>query len=237
MFLVHSWFITQGCCKGGYSVDPFVAEKWFAVKLWHFIFFLCLLIHSVPPTFSYDLGFQFLSLPGSTCTCAFCRCLPFERGGAQRRFLIFFCLSCSVGVTVKPAAGGFPPPAGGFPPPPTGGFAAPAGGFAAPAGGFASPGASSTPPALTEWAVPQPSKLKYTQLFNSYDRSRSGFLGGGQARTILLQSALPHPVLAQIWSVSVAPGLLLHLLLTTCSVVGRRVLALARFGLLCLGKR
>ncbi|XP_077540159.1 dynamin associated protein 160 isoform X4 [Haemaphysalis longicornis] len=108
----------------------------------------------------------------------------------------------SVGVTVKPAAGGFPPPAGGFPPPPTGGFAAPAGGFAAPAGGFASPGASSTPPALTEWAVPQPSKLKYTQLFNSYDRSRSGFLGGGQARTILLQSALPHPVLAQIWNLS-----------------------------------
>ncbi|KAH9381039.1 hypothetical protein HPB48_008253 [Haemaphysalis longicornis] len=79
----------------------------------------------------------------------------------------------SVGVTVKPAAGGFPPPA-----------------------------ASSTPPALTEWAVPQPSKLKYTQLFNSYDRSRSGFLGGGQARTILLQSALPHPVLAQIWNLS-----------------------------------
>lgn len=58
---------------------------------------------------------------------------------------------------------------------------------------------SMTPPSLTEWAVPQPSKLKYTQLFNSYDRSRSGFLGGGQARTILLQSALPHTVLAQIW--------------------------------------
>ncbi|CAN7984735.1 unnamed protein product, partial [Ixodes pacificus] len=61
---------------------------------------------------------------------------------------------------------------------------------------------SATPPALTEWAVPQPSKLKYTQLFNSHDRSRSGFLGGGQARTILLQSALPHTVLAQIWNLS-----------------------------------
>ncbi|KAG0426335.1 hypothetical protein HPB47_026548 [Ixodes persulcatus] len=61
---------------------------------------------------------------------------------------------------------------------------------------------NATPPALTEWAVPQPSKLKYTQLFNSHDRSRSGFLGGGQARTILLQSALPHTVLAQIWNLS-----------------------------------
>lgn len=64
------------------------------------------------------------------------------------------------------------------------------------------PPAASTPPALTEWAVPQPSKLKYTQLFNTHDRSRSGFLGGGQARTILLQSALPQPVLAQIWNLS-----------------------------------
>ncbi|XP_065297205.1 intersectin-1 isoform X1 [Dermacentor albipictus] len=64
------------------------------------------------------------------------------------------------------------------------------------------PPAASTPPSLTEWAVPQPSKLKYTQLFNTHDRSRSGFLGGGQARTILLQSALPQPVLAQIWNLS-----------------------------------
>ncbi|XP_075552578.1 dynamin associated protein 160 [Dermacentor variabilis] len=64
------------------------------------------------------------------------------------------------------------------------------------------PPAASMPPSLTEWAVPQPSKLKYTQLFNTHDRSRSGFLGGGQARTILLQSALPQPVLAQIWNLS-----------------------------------
>ncbi|XP_075751377.1 intersectin-1 isoform X4 [Rhipicephalus microplus] len=71
-----------------------------------------------------------------------------------------------------------------------------------PAPAFPPPPAASTPPALTEWAVPQPSKLKYTQLFNSHDRSRSGFLGGGQARTILLQSALPQPVLAQIWNLS-----------------------------------
>ncbi|XP_064474241.1 intersectin-1-like isoform X11 [Ornithodoros turicata] len=55
---------------------------------------------------------------------------------------------------------------------------------------------------LTEWAVPQPSKLKYTQLFNSLDRSRSGFLSGAQARTVLLQSALHHTLLAQIWSLA-----------------------------------
>lgn len=55
---------------------------------------------------------------------------------------------------------------------------------------------------LTEWAVPQPSKLKYTQLFNSLDRSRSGFLSGAQARTVLLQSSLHHALLAQIWNLS-----------------------------------
>ncbi|KAL1436160.1 hypothetical protein MTO96_010898 [Rhipicephalus appendiculatus] len=86
---------------------------------------------------------------------------------------LFCVFPCSVGIPPKPPAPAFPPPA-----------------------------AASTPPVLTEWAVPQPSKLKYTQLFNSHDRSRSGFLGGGQARTILLQSALPQPVLAQIWNLS-----------------------------------
>ncbi|RWS14578.1 intersectin-2-like isoform X13 [Dinothrombium tinctorium] len=55
---------------------------------------------------------------------------------------------------------------------------------------------------LTEWAIPQPSKLKYTQMFNTHDRTRTGFLTGPQARNILLQSGLPQQTLAQIWNLS-----------------------------------
>lgn len=53
-----------------------------------------------------------------------------------------------------------------------------------------------------EWAVPQSSKLKFTQLFNATDKTRSGFLTGTQARGILLQTKVPNPILAQIWSLS-----------------------------------
>ena len=53
-----------------------------------------------------------------------------------------------------------------------------------------------------EWAIPQQSKLKYTQLFNSNDSSRSGFLSGTQARGILMKSGVPQMKLAQIWNLS-----------------------------------
>ncbi|XP_069975866.1 intersectin-1-like isoform X2 [Penaeus vannamei] len=53
-----------------------------------------------------------------------------------------------------------------------------------------------------EWAVPQASKLKYTQVFNMTDRSKSGYLSGVQARNILIQSQLPQQALAQIWALS-----------------------------------
>ncbi|XP_055600986.1 intersectin-1 isoform X2 [Uranotaenia lowii] len=53
-----------------------------------------------------------------------------------------------------------------------------------------------------EWAVKGPTKLKYTQLFNTTDRNRSGFLTGPQARNILIQSKLPQASLAQIWALS-----------------------------------
>ena len=53
---------------------------------------------------------------------------------------------------------------------------------------------------LTEWAVPQPSKLKYVQVFNTHDRNRTGFLTGVQARGIMVQSGLPQDVLAKIWN-------------------------------------
>lgn len=54
----------------------------------------------------------------------------------------------------------------------------------------------------TEWAIKGPAKLKYTQLFNTTDRTRSGFLTGAQARNLLVQSKLPQAILAQIWALS-----------------------------------
>lgn len=55
---------------------------------------------------------------------------------------------------------------------------------------------------MAEWAIPQQAKLKYTQLFNSNDRNRTGFLSGLQCRDILMQSGLPRNVLADIWNLS-----------------------------------
>ncbi|XP_011689438.1 PREDICTED: intersectin-1 isoform X2 [Wasmannia auropunctata] len=57
-------------------------------------------------------------------------------------------------------------------------------------------------PQSTEWAVPHQTKLKYTQMFNTCDRTRSGFLSGPQARNIMVQSQLPQNILAQIWALS-----------------------------------
>ncbi|XP_056291119.1 intersectin-1 isoform X3 [Pseudoliparis swirei] len=59
---------------------------------------------------------------------------------------------------------------------------------------------SALPPC--DWAVPQSSRLKYRQLFNSHDKMMSGHLTGPQARTILMQSSLPQGQLATIWSLS-----------------------------------
>lgn len=59
---------------------------------------------------------------------------------------------------------------------------------------------------MTDWAIPQQAKLKYTQLFNLHDRSRSGYLSGLQCRDILLQSGLPRNILAEIWNLSDIDG-------------------------------
>lgn len=59
-----------------------------------------------------------------------------------------------------------------------------------------------SPPGQADWAIKGPAKLKYTQLFNSIDRTRRGFLTGAQARGVLLQSKLPQMTLAQIWTLS-----------------------------------
>ncbi|XP_072556765.1 intersectin-1-like isoform X3 [Paramormyrops kingsleyae] len=66
---------------------------------------------------------------------------------------------------------------------------------------FESSNAPAGPP-LAEWAVPQSSRLKYRQLFNSQDKMMSGHLTGPQARTILMQSSLPQAQLASIWNLS-----------------------------------
>lgn len=62
-----------------------------------------------------------------------------------------------------------------------------------------SPGSVTSP---GDWAIKGPAKLKYTQLFNSTDRTRSGYLTGPQARNLLIQSKLPQTILAQIWALS-----------------------------------
>ncbi|CAL1275959.1 unnamed protein product [Larinioides sclopetarius] len=62
------------------------------------------------------------------------------------------------------------------------------------------------PSSLIEWAVPQQSKLKFTQMFNSYDRTRTGFLTGAQARNILVNTGLSQPILAQIWTLADIDG-------------------------------
>ena len=52
---------------------------------------------------------------------------------------------------------------------------------------------------FSEWGIPVASKLKYNQIFNTIDRTKSGYISGVQARNILIQSQLPQQILAQIW--------------------------------------
>ncbi|XP_035265370.1 intersectin-1 isoform X1 [Anguilla anguilla] len=66
---------------------------------------------------------------------------------------------------------------------------------------FENPSAAAAQPP-SDWAVPQSSRLKYRQLFNSQDKMMSGHLTGPQARTILMQSSLPQAQLASIWNLS-----------------------------------
>ncbi|XP_067840599.1 intersectin-2-like isoform X2 [Heptranchias perlo] len=54
----------------------------------------------------------------------------------------------------------------------------------------------------SDWAVPQSTRLKYRQFFNSLDKSMSGYLSGPQARNTLVQSNLSHNQLATIWNLA-----------------------------------
>ncbi|XP_063078267.1 intersectin-2a [Engraulis encrasicolus] len=54
----------------------------------------------------------------------------------------------------------------------------------------------------SDWAVPQASRLKYRQQFNSLDKLMSGYLSGPQVRTTLTASNLTQTQLATIWNLA-----------------------------------
>ncbi|XP_061176343.1 intersectin-1-like isoform X2 [Saccostrea echinata] len=69
-------------------------------------------------------------------------------------------------------------------------------------GSFIQPGPVPAPAAAGNMAMPHPSKLKYTQMFNSNDRHKRGHLTGVEARSLLVQTGLPQQILAQIWTLA-----------------------------------
>ncbi|XP_034383836.1 intersectin-2-like [Cyclopterus lumpus] len=53
-----------------------------------------------------------------------------------------------------------------------------------------------------DWAVPQGSRLKYRQQFNTLDKLMSGYLSGPQVRNALIASNLTQTQLATIWTLA-----------------------------------
>ncbi|XP_041831619.1 intersectin-2a isoform X2 [Melanotaenia boesemani] len=66
----------------------------------------------------------------------------------------------------------------------------------------ASPASSSPKMGAGDWAVPQASRLKYRQQFNTLDKLMSGYLSGPQVRNALMASNLTQTQLATIWSLA-----------------------------------
>uniref|UniRef100_G3PBC3 Intersectin 2a n=1 Tax=Gasterosteus aculeatus aculeatus TaxID=481459 RepID=G3PBC3_GASAC len=54
----------------------------------------------------------------------------------------------------------------------------------------------------SDWAVPQGSRLKYRQQFNTLDKLMSGYLSGPQVRNALIASNLTQTQLATIWNLA-----------------------------------
>ncbi|XP_053301058.1 intersectin-2a isoform X2 [Pleuronectes platessa] len=54
----------------------------------------------------------------------------------------------------------------------------------------------------SDWAVPQASRLKYRQQFNTLDQLMSGYLSGPQVRNALMASNLTQTQLATIWTLA-----------------------------------
>nr|XP_029509952.1 intersectin-2-like [Oncorhynchus nerka] len=53
-----------------------------------------------------------------------------------------------------------------------------------------------------DWSVPQSTRLKYRQQFNSLDKLMSGYLSGPQVRNALIASNLTQTQLATIWTLA-----------------------------------
>ncbi|KAM8832294.1 intersectin-2a isoform 2-T2 [Spinachia spinachia] len=63
--------------------------------------------------------------------------------------------------------------------------------------------AGNSPKAVaSDWAVPQGSRLKYRQQFNTLDKLMSGYLSGPQVRNALIASNLTQTQLATIWNLA-----------------------------------
>lgn len=60
-------------------------------------------------------------------------------------------------------------------------------------------GMANSLPSSVEWIVSPATQAKYNAMFQNTDKGRTGFVGGVQARNILLQTGLPQNILAQIW--------------------------------------
>ncbi|KAM9495947.1 intersectin-2a isoform 2-T3 [Clarias gariepinus] len=55
---------------------------------------------------------------------------------------------------------------------------------------------------MSDWAVPQSSRLKYRQQFNVLDKLMTGYLSGPQVRNALMSSNLTQTQLATIWTLA-----------------------------------
>jgi hypothetical protein len=55
---------------------------------------------------------------------------------------------------------------------------------------------------VVDWPVPQPSRLKYTMIFNQTDKNKTGYMTGLQARQLLMQTQLNQTTLAKVWSLA-----------------------------------
>ncbi|XP_056872621.1 intersectin-2a isoform X3 [Takifugu flavidus] len=63
--------------------------------------------------------------------------------------------------------------------------------------------ASNSPKMATnDWSIPQASRLKYRQQFNTLDKLMSGYLSGPQVRNALIASNLTQTQLATIWTLA-----------------------------------
>nr|XP_023690092.1 intersectin-2 isoform X1 [Paramormyrops kingsleyae] len=65
-----------------------------------------------------------------------------------------------------------------------------------------SPVSSSPKVGGSDWAVPQSSRLRYRQQFNSLDKQMTGYLSGPQVRNVLTASQLTQTQLANIWNLA-----------------------------------